>query len=90
MKINNTLKHPRWYDIHCCCGVTTEDKHPIKECLHCKFEQAESSLPKEDFKVDCSIYDEKTGEILEKKSRTVTEVTIFRGSKFEDVIGWFY
>ena len=58
MKINGTIEHPRWYDIHCCCGVTTEDKHPIKECLHCKFEQAESSLPKEDFKVDCSIYDE--------------------------------
>ncbi len=90
MKINKTLKHPRWYDIHCCCGITTEDKHPIKECLHCKFEACEKSLPKKDFQVCYPVFDEKGNDTGKKETKTISEVTIVRGDKYQDIIGWSF
>ena len=87
MKINGLIKKPRWYDIKCCCGIEVMDKHPIKECLHCKFEQCEKSLPRKDFKVNDDIID-KNEKVIKKQTRTVKEITIVRGDKYQDIIGW--
>ena len=89
MKINGTIEHPRWYDIHCCCGVTTEDKHPIKECLHCKFQKQEDSMPRESFTVNNDLVDKK-GKIIKKQDRTVKEITIIRGPKYDEIVAWSY
>ena len=49
------------------------------DCLHCKFQQAEDSIPIEEFtKLD-----------EEGKQVTVKEITIIRGSK-DDVLGWVF
>ncbi|MEO1942868.1 MAG: hypothetical protein ABGY11_01075 [Candidatus Thioglobus sp.] len=88
MKLIGSIKKPRWYNIKCCCGTEVMDKHPIKMCLHCKFEQAEKSLPDKDFKVNRDIVNEKTGKIIKKQTKIIKEVTIVRGSVYEDVIGW--
>ena len=89
MKINGLIKKPRWYDIACCCGVEVMDKHPIKECLHCKFEQCEKSMPKKDFKVNQPIII--NGKMTDKiKSVTVKEITIVRGDKYQDIQGWTF
>jgi hypothetical protein len=90
MKINGLIKKPRWYDITCCCGVEVMDKHPIKDCLHCKFEQCEKSMPRKDFKVNVDILD-KDGKITGKtKAITIKEITITRGEKYQDIIGWSF
>jgi len=73
MKINGLIDKPRWYDISCCCGISTQEKHPIKECLHCKFEQCEKSMPRKDFKVNDDITTtDKDGNqtIIKKQSKT--------------------
>lgn len=91
MKINGLIDHPRWYDIPCKCNHdSVETEYPIANCLHCKFQEAEDSLPKEDFEQDISIVDEETGQIIEKKTRIVNEITIVRGPKYQDIIGWTY
>jgi len=91
MKINNSLEHPRWYDIKCKCNHdNVETEYPISSCLHCKFQECQDSLPKKDFKSKITVYDKKgfpTGEI---KTRTVKEITIIRGEKYQDIMGWFF
>jgi len=90
MKINNSLKHPRWYDIPCKCNHdNVETEYPISSCLHCQFKECEDSLPKKDFKIqqhELKNY-KPTGKIITK---TIKEITIVRGDKFQDIIGWTY
>ena len=89
MKINGTIDHPRWYDIPCKCNHdSVETEYPIAECLHCKFEEAEKSLPKEDFTVVEPDYDKEGNPTGTTHNKTINEVTIVRGKKYEDIIGW--
>ena len=89
MKINNSLDHARWESIPCCCGKEIMDSFPIKECLHCKFDQCWKSVPQKDFTVNDDIID-KDGKVTMKQTRTVKEITLIRGDKYEDVIGWTF
>ena len=87
MKINNSLVKARWEHIGCCCGKEVMDSFPIKECLHCKFEQCWKSVPQKDFEANDDLLDE-DGTIIKKRTRIVKEITLVRGSRYEDVIGW--
>ena len=89
MKINNSLDHARWESIPCCCGKDVMDSFPIKECLHCKFDQCWKSVPQKDFTVNDDIID-KDGKVTMKQTRTVKEITLVRGDKYQDVIGWTF
>tara|TARA_R110000824_G_scaffold1678_1_gene8344 strand:+ start:207 stop:476 length:270 start_codon:yes stop_codon:yes gene_type:complete len=89
MKINGLIKKARWEHIACCCGKEVMDSFPIKDCLHCKFDQCYQSIPKKDFTVVDNQYD-KLGKLIKKQSKTVKEVTLVRGERFQDVIGWTY
>ena len=89
MKINGLIKKARWESIPCGCGKEVMDSFPIKECLHCSFHQRWKSVPQKDFTVNDEII-AKTGKVTKKQTKTVKEITLVRGKKFEDVIGWFY
>ena len=86
MKINGLIKKARWENIPCYCGTEVMDSYPIKECLHCKFDQCWKSVPQKDFTVNDDIID-KNGKVTKKQTKTVKEITLVRGS-FEDVVGW--
>ena len=92
MKINNSLKNPRWYGIECKCNHdSVETEYPIADCLHCKFQECEDSLPKENFEVKEMKVEKKGNKFIptgETVTRTIKEITIVRGKKFEDIIGW--
>jgi hypothetical protein len=90
MKINGLIKKARWENIDCCCGKEIMDSYPIKECLHCKFDQCWKSVPQKDFTVNDDIIDIKTGKVTKKQTRTVKEITLVRGDKYQDVIGWTF
>ena len=91
MKINGTIEKPRWYDIPCKCNHNSvETEYPIAECLHCKFEEAEKSLPKENFTIIESDLDEEGNPLETTHERTISEITIVRGSKYEEIIGWTF
>jgi hypothetical protein len=88
MKVNGLINNPRWKGIPCKCNHdSVETEFPIANCLHCKFQACEDSLPKENFKIkeDEIKNDKPTGK---KISRTVKEITIVRGDKYQDIIGW--
>jgi|TARA_R110002072_G_scaffold23192_1_gene80499 hypothetical protein len=89
MKINGLIDHPRWYDIKCKCDHSSvETEFPIKDCLHCKFQKQEDSMPREDFTVKENDIDD-NGEPLESThDKTVTEIIIDRGDKYQDIRGW--
>tara|TARA_R110000796_G_scaffold220197_1_gene336325 strand:+ start:610 stop:879 length:270 start_codon:yes stop_codon:yes gene_type:complete len=89
LKINNSLDHARWESIPCGCGKDVMDSFPIKDCLHCKFDQAWQSVPQKNFETNDDLLDE-DGTIIAKRTRVVKEVTLVRGSKYEDVIGWTF
>ena len=90
MKINNSLKHPRWYDLKCKCNHdSVETEYPISSCLHCKFQEQEDSMPTENFKVERAVIDDK-GKHKGKKTITIKELKIIRGKKYEEIIGWTY
>ena len=83
LKINGLVNTPRWKNISCCCVKgDIENSYPISDCKHCKFQECEDSLPKENFTVN--EYNNKG----KKTVREVQEITIVRGKRFEDIQGW--
>jgi hypothetical protein len=89
MKINGLIKKARWENIPCQCGKEVMDSYPIKECLHCKFDQCWKSVPQKDFEVNDDQYD-KDGKVTKKQTRIVKEITLVRGNRYQDVIGWTF
>ena len=89
LKINNTLDIARWESIPCLCekGLVLES-FPIKDCLHCKFEQCWLSVPTKEFEVKEPVI--KNAKIISHTTRKIKEITIVRGKKYEDVMGWQY
>jgi len=91
MKINGLIKKARWEDIPCCCiKDDIEHSHPIGNCKHCKFLESFDSIPKKDFKVNNNEINYETGKVIKKQTKTISEVTLIRGPKYQDVIGWFW
>jgi hypothetical protein len=90
MIINNSLKNPRWYKIKCICNHSDAlTEFPISDCLHCKFKQCEDSLPKKNFEIKKFVM--KDGKSTGQKiTKTINEITIVRGERFQDIIGWTY
>ena len=94
LKINGLMNDEeiRWKKIKCCCSKNegdVEHQHPIGECKHCKFQQCEDSMPRDTFVVNDDIIDEK-GIVTKKQDKTITEINIIRGEKFQDIIGWTF
>ena len=89
MKINGLLKKARWESLDCKCGKDVMDSFPIKECLHCKFDQCWKSVPQKDFTVNDDIID-KSGEVKKKQTKIVKEITLVRGDRYQDIIGWSF
>jgi len=91
MKINNYLDKAKWEDLPCKCDNSSiETEYPIANCEHCRCQECWDSVPKEDFTIiDLDVDDEgnPTGTTHE---RIVSEITLVRGKKYEDVIGWTF
>ncbi len=88
MKINNSLDVARWEKLTCKCNHDDiEQCYPISKCEHCRCQECWDSVPQEDFTVNNDIID-KDGNLIEKKTKTVNEITLVRGHDLEDVIGW--
>jgi len=83
MKIDGLITKARWENIACCCGKDVIDSFPIKDCLHCKFDQCWKSVPKEDFKVN--VFNNKG---IKTGIKTVKQISLVRGDKYQDVVGW--
>ncbi len=90
MKINGLIKKARWEYVPCECGTKIINSFPIKECLHCKFEQCWKSVPQSNFKVQYSVIDKNGKPTSETKTREIKEISLIRGDKFQDVIGWTF
>ena len=90
MKINGTIKHPLWYDIKCKCDHSSvETEFPIAECLHCQFQAQEDSMPREDFTVKEQDKDEDDN-VIGTHDKTISEINIHRGDKYQEIIGWSF
>jgi len=91
MKINGLIDKPRWYNIPCKCNHDSiETEYPIAECLHCKFQKCEDSMPRNDFVIKERDIDDEGNDLGTTHDKTISEITIVRGDKYEDVIGWTF
>jgi len=83
-KINGLIQKARWENIACKCNKSDiKLMYPLIECDHCKFQERWDSVPQKDFQVTY-IKNKKR----EKATKTIKEITLVRGSKYQDVIGW--
>ena len=75
MNITNEIENPKWKNFF---------KHDanIIDCKHCKFQNAEDSIPKEDFE-----FKETDPEPNETTTRTISEITLDYDDN-ECVRGW--
>ena len=90
MKINGLIDKPLWYDIKCKCNHDSiETEFPLAECLHCQFQRQEDSMPREDFTVKEEDKNE-DGNVIGNHDKTISEITIYRGDKYEEIIGWSF
>ena len=81
MEIIDNCQNPRWTNIPCCCdhsSVLTE--YPMKDCIHCKCEEAEGSIPKNDFTV----------KDIDGNNVNINKINVIRGNKLQDCIGWTF
>ena len=91
MQINGLIEHPRWYDIKCICDHSSiETEFPIADCLHCQFQRQEDSMPREDFTIKQNEVDESGEPTGQTQEKTINEITIHRGDKYEEIIGWSF
>lgn len=84
MKHNDKIVNPIWKQIACTCdhsSILTE--FPIMDCIHCKCEKSENSIPKNDFTKKHYDLD---GNLVSET--TVTEIEIVRDEKYNQCIGW--
>jgi hypothetical protein len=90
MKINGLIDKPLWYDIKCKCDHSSvETEFPIAECLHCQFQRQEDSMPREDFIIKENDIDN-DGNVTGTHDKTINEITICRGDKYNEIIGWTF
>jgi len=94
LKINGLMNDEeiRWKKIKCCCSQIegdVEHQYPLTICKHCKFQECEDSMPRDTFEINDDILD-KEGIVTKKQNKTVTEINIVRGEKFQDIIGWTF
>jgi hypothetical protein len=90
LKINGLMNDEDilWKKIPCCCGSEIMDKHPIKECKHCKCQAQEDSMPREYFKVNQTVLG-KNGE-EETIVKEIKEITIDREPVYNSIRGWTF
>ena len=91
LKINNLMDNDKilWKKIPCTCNKDDLiQSHPVKICLHCKYEICENSMPRNSFKVLDQDYDIKGNPKGKPREREIKEITIVRGSH-DDIVGWF-
>jgi len=81
MKVNNLPINPRWKISNPKC--TCEGK--LDECIHCRYEIAEKSIPSKNFLINRPTKEKPTT----KKMVTISEVTLQLG-RHGDVIGWAF
>ncbi len=60
-------------------------EYPVVNCEHCRCQECWDSVPKENFEVN--EFDD-DGNI--SGTKTVDEITLLRGNKLEDVLGWTF
>ncbi len=81
----------RWKKIPCKCAQDPNDvthRYPIANCLHCKFQECEDSIPRECFTVTDPVI--KDGKPTDKfHTRTITKIKIHRGKIYDDVLGFY-
>jgi len=91
MKINGLIDKPRWYDIKCKCDHSSvETEFPIADCLHCQFQRQEDSMPRENFVVKEHDKDDDGNSLETTHDKIITEITIYRGDKYQEIIGWSF
>tara|TARA_R110002051_G_scaffold136356_1_gene209015 strand:+ start:392 stop:688 length:297 start_codon:yes stop_codon:yes gene_type:complete len=84
-KINGLIDDEKilWKKIPCCCNKSDILKSfPISECIHCYCQRSIDSMPRKPFEI---ILTDKKGK---KETKTITEITIDRGDKYQEVRGW--
>jgi hypothetical protein len=91
MKINGLIEKPIWYDIKCKCNHdSVETEFPIAECKHCQFQAQEDSMPRNDFVVKEHDIDDDGNALQTTHDKTVNEITIDRGQKYQEIRGWTF
>ena len=81
----------RWKKIPCKCDHSDPEKeYPIADCKHCRFQECEDSMPRKCYTINEPNIDKETGERKDDKivKREITKITIVRGKKYDDIIGW--
>jgi hypothetical protein len=99
LKINGLMNDEeiRWKKIKCCCSHIegdAEHQHPIANCNHCKCQEQEDSMPRDNFIIqENDTEKDENGDTVTLETthdKEVKEITIVRGQKLHDIIGWTF
>ena len=93
MKINGLINDDEilWKKMSCKCNHdSVETEFPIAECLHCQFQRQEDSLPRQDFTIKENDIDDDGNSLETTHDKTINEITICRGEKYGEIIGWSF
>ena len=90
LKINNLKDNDKilWKKMSCTCNKgNIMESHPIKTCLHCKYEICENSMPRNSFIINETVFDKNNKPTNKTIKKEIKEITIVRGSH-DDIMGW--
>jgi len=93
LKINGLMEDSEilWKKIKCKCDkIDIEKSYPLVNCIHCKCQVQEDSMPRESFKVNDPVIDKDGKSTGKTIVREVTEIKIVRGKTLNEIIGWSF
>jgi len=90
LKVNGRHPDPLWKKIKCKCNHDSiETEYPLIDCVHCKCEKTDNSIPNKPWTIIENTYD-KNGQVNGSKQREVTEITLKNCQTYGSAIGWFF
>lgn len=84
----------RWKKIPCKCAQNPNDvqhRYPIMNCIHCHCAENEKScMEKQPFDIIENVHDEKGNLTTKTQTRHINKITIVRGRKYDEIVGWTF
>ena len=93
LQINGLMKDEDilWKKIACKCDKSNvELSFPLIDCINCRCQKQEDSMPRNQFKIKLPVLDKNGLPTGKTTTKDITEITITRGEKLNEIVGWGY
>tara|TARA_B100000745_G_C20063167_1_gene362835 strand:- start:14 stop:355 length:342 start_codon:yes stop_codon:yes gene_type:complete len=91
LEIVGLIDNPVWKKMPCKCSPDQPMlQFPFIDCLRCKCQTQQDSMPRKPFKISHEELDKNKNPTGKRITKTIKKITIVRGDKFQEIRGWVF